>query len=220
MQKGNEMGDISVSNDPYKTGYYTPEANSKNTLTMTSYFQLLAAQLQNQDMTNPMDNSEMMAQLTQMAMVQSMTTMNDSIQTSSIISTSTYAAGLMGQDVTVAVLKEDSFGNKVVDHFKTAKVAAVDLSGSSPRFKIEGDENYYYLNQLVGMGEIKREEEKPDDGKGDGDGGVDGSGGAEGDSGVDGSGGADGSGGVDGSGGTDGSGGADNEDAAGDGKKE
>lgn len=175
------VGSISGTDNPYVTGSYTPESTDKNTLTMTSYFQLLAAQLQNQDMTNPMDNSEMMAQLTQMAMVQSMTTMNESIQTSSVISTSTYAAGLMGQEVTVAVLKEDTFGNQVVDHFKTAKVTSVDLSGSSPRLKVEGDEEYYYLNQLVGMGKIEKPEEKPDDGKDEGkdeggDGAVDGTG--------------------------------------------
>lgn len=163
------MGNISVSgtDNPYKTGTYTPESNEKNTLTITGYFKLLAAQLQNQDMTNPMDNSEMMAQMTQMAMVQSMTTMNESIQTSSVLSTSTYAAGLMGQEVTVAVLKEDSFGNKVVDHFKTAKVTAVDLSGDSPRLKIEGDGEYYSLNQLVGMGTINKSGDKTETGDGD-----------------------------------------------------
>ena len=45
---------VSGSSSPYTTGAYKPESNDKNTLTMTGYFQLLATQLQNQDMTNPM----------------------------------------------------------------------------------------------------------------------------------------------------------------------
>ena len=65
------LGAVSGTDSPYKTGSYTVEQNDKNTLTMTGYFQLLATQLQNQDMSNPMDNSELMAQMTQMAMVQS-----------------------------------------------------------------------------------------------------------------------------------------------------
>ena len=74
---------------------------------MTGYFQLLAAQLQNQDMTNPMDNSEIMAQMTQMAMVQSLTSMTEAVNTSSALSSQTYAASLIGQEVTMrAILTE------------------------------------------------------------------------------------------------------------------
>ena len=75
-----KLGSVSGTDTPYKTGAYTVEPNDKNTLSMTGYFQLLAAQLQNQDMSNPMDNSELMAQMTQMAMVQSLTTMTDAMR--------------------------------------------------------------------------------------------------------------------------------------------
>ena len=40
-------------------------ATSTNGLTTDDYWQLMAAQLQYQDMTNPMDNSEMMNQMVQ-----------------------------------------------------------------------------------------------------------------------------------------------------------
>ena len=40
---------------------------SKTTLDSTDFLKLIAAQLQNQDMTNPMSNSEMMQQLSQMS---------------------------------------------------------------------------------------------------------------------------------------------------------
>ena len=53
---------VSGTTNPYGTQSYTASSNDKNTITMTGFFQLLATQLQNQDMTNPMDNSEIMAQ--------------------------------------------------------------------------------------------------------------------------------------------------------------
>ena len=62
---------VSSGKNPYEVGSYTAKSNEKNTLTIESYFKLLSAQLAHQDMSNPMDNSEMMAQMTQMAMVQS-----------------------------------------------------------------------------------------------------------------------------------------------------
>ena len=40
-------------------------------------------------MTNPMDNSELMAQMTQMAMVQSLTTMTETMQNSTAVNTQT-----------------------------------------------------------------------------------------------------------------------------------
>ena len=95
------LGRLSGTGNPYAMNTYTPAANEKNTLTITDYFKLLAAQLANQDMTNPMDNSEMMAQMTQMAMVQSMGAMTDSITTSTAVTSQTYAAGLVGQELTV-----------------------------------------------------------------------------------------------------------------------
>ena len=45
---------VSGSSNPYVTQSFTAEANDRNTITMTGFFQLLATQLQNQDMTNPM----------------------------------------------------------------------------------------------------------------------------------------------------------------------
>ena len=61
---------VSGTNNPYITQTYSASSNEKNTLTIESYFKLLAAQLQNQDMTNPMSNSEMMNQMTQMNQAQ------------------------------------------------------------------------------------------------------------------------------------------------------
>ena len=126
--KGSETekpGASSGSSNPYATQYYSHASTDKNTLTITDYFKLLSAQLANQDMNNPMSNSEMMAQMVQMAMVQSMTFMNEmmenvisTIQNSQIISTQTYAAGLVGQEVTVSVTEKDNQGGWFEDRHR------------------------------------------------------------------------------------------------------
>lgn len=145
---------VSGTNNPYKTQNYTPESNDKNTLTITSYFKLLAAQLQNQDASNPMDNSEMMAQMTQMAMVQSLEAMTSSVQTSTAVSTQTYAAGLVGQEITVAVTEENSYGVQVPVGVKYGKVESVNFIGGTPVIKLEGDKKEYSLSYVLGMGKI------------------------------------------------------------------
>lgn len=148
------LGAVSGTDSPYKTGSYTVEQNDKNTLTMTGYFQLLATQLQNQDMSNPMDNSELMAQMTQMAMVQSMTSMTEAMKSSTAVNTQTYAASLVGQEVTMAVTKENSYGQETPVDVKYAKVEWVDFTSGAPTIKIEGDDKKYSLTHLVGMGRV------------------------------------------------------------------
>lgn len=176
------MADITVSgsSNPYVTGAYTPEANDKNTLSMTGYFQLMAAQLRNQDMLNPTDNSELMAQMTQMAMVQSMTSMTEAMKTSTAVNTQTYAASLVGQEVTMAITKENSYGQETPVDVKYAKVEWVDFTSGNPTMKLEGDDKVYSLTHLVGMGRVPNPFEdktgessgtETDPDKGDGDGG-------------------------------------------------
>lgn len=156
---------ISGTNSPYKQNYYTVESNEKNTLSITGYFKLLAAQLQNQDMTNPMDNSEMMAQMTQMAMVQSMSAMTEAISTSTAVNTQTYAAGLIGKRVTVAVTEENSYGQEIAVDVKYGDVESVNFIGGTPVFRLKGDEKDYPLSYLLGMGEIPNPYKNDDKGE-------------------------------------------------------
>jgi len=64
--------------------------SSSGELTTEGFFKLLAAQLQNQDMSNPMDNSEMMTQMTQIAMMQAMNNFSVSMEDFSQINTINY----------------------------------------------------------------------------------------------------------------------------------
>ena len=97
---------VSGTSNAYEFQNYTVESNDKNTLSMTDFFKLLATQLQNQDTTNPMETSEMMAQLTQMGMMQAMSSMTDAMEASTATTTQTYAGSLLGQEVTVMVTEE------------------------------------------------------------------------------------------------------------------
>lgn len=154
MASSSGVGALSGTSDPYSTGTYTPETNDKNTLTMTGFFQLLATQLQNQDMNNPMDNSELMAQMTQMAMMQSMNAMTTSMNNSTAINTQTYAASLVGQEVTMAVTEENSYGQEVPVDVKYAKVEYVNFTTGDPTIKLVDDNKEYSLKHLVGMGKV------------------------------------------------------------------
>lgn len=162
---------ISGSSNPYGVQSYTPEANDRNTITMTGFFQLLATQLQNQDMTNPMDNSEIMNQMTQMAMVQSISSMTDAMKNMTTINSQTYAASLVGQEVTMAVTEENAYGQEVPVDVKYAKVEWVNFTSGNPTIKVEGDDKEYQLKHLVGMGKVpnpfKAEGEEDDEDDGD-----------------------------------------------------
>ena len=150
------MADISVSGttNPYSITALTPQQNDKNTLSMTDFFQLIATQLQYQDPTSPMDNNELMAQMTQMAMVQSMTSMTEAIEASTATSAQTYAGSIVGKEVTVAVIEENSYGQEKPTGVKYAKVEYVNFTSGSPTFKVEGDPKEHPLSHLVGMGRV------------------------------------------------------------------
>jgi flagellar basal-body rod modification protein FlgD len=86
----------------YLTTYNASTTNSAsnstesdgNTLSMDDFITLLVAQLQNQDMNNTTDTSEMMSQMAQYSMVQAMTDM----KAQSVVASS---FGLIGKGVTI-----------------------------------------------------------------------------------------------------------------------
>ncbi len=145
---------VSGTTDPYTQQVYSAGSNEKNTLTVSSFIKLLAAQLANQDMTNPMDNSEMMAQMTQMAMIQSMSAMTDSITTSTAVTSQTYAAGLVGQELTVAITKDGPNGVPIPVDVKYGTVVSVNLTGGVPMIRLENDDKEYPLSYVLGIGRI------------------------------------------------------------------
>ena len=129
---------VSSATSPYEAGSYTAKSNAKNTLTIESYFKLLSAQLAHQDMSNPMDNSEMMAQMTEeMALTKT-----------------TYLAGLIGKDVTVKVPDADKNPDPNAPKEKSGIIASVNMKGTEATFRIEGDTTEYPLESLLQIGKL------------------------------------------------------------------
>ena len=90
-------------------------------------------------------------------------TMTEAISTSTAISTQTYAAGLIGQRVTVAVTEKNSNGQETAVDVKYGDVESVNFIGGSPVFRLKGDDKDYSLSYLLGMGEIPNPYDKGDD---------------------------------------------------------
>ena len=144
-----EIQGVSSATSPYEKATYSAKSNDKNTLSIESYFKLLAAQLANQDMTNPMDNSEMMAQMTQMAMVQSLGTMTTNMKQEMALTKTSYLAGLIGKDVTAKVPESELKANPNAPKEKSGVIASVNLTGDEPSFRLEGDITDYPLESLL-----------------------------------------------------------------------
>lgn len=102
---------------------------SKNGMDMTTFMQLLAAQFENQDIMNPTDNTQFIAELAQFTSLQAMNTLTK-------YSDAQYAASLVGK--TVQVYSFDNGGNKVVKQgvvqnadFTNANGSRVTVDGTS-----------------------------------------------------------------------------------------
>lgn len=139
-----------------KTTKLTTKTTGSSTLDMDDFYKLMAAQLQNQDMTSPMDQSEFMNQLAMMTTVQAVNELTN-------ISVISYAASLVGKDVTVA--KYDSDGN-MQETFGT--VTATGMYGGEQVIFV--DDEVYKLSAILSVGKLPEKEEVPDE-DGDQDGG-------------------------------------------------
>ena len=144
-----EIQGVSSATSPYEKATYSAKSNDKNTLSIESYFKLLSAQLANQDMTNPMDNSEMMAQMTQMAMVQSLGTMTTNMKQEMALTKTSYLAGLIGKEVSAKVPEAEQKANPDAPKEKSGVIASVNLTGDEPSFRLQGDVTDYPLESLL-----------------------------------------------------------------------
>ncbi len=129
--------------------YYQSTASSSSTsnslMDLDDFYYLLAAQLKYQDADNPMDTSEMMGTLVQTQMIQAISSMTQT-------NTTSYAASLVGKQVTIA--ETDTSG--VYSGEVKGTVTGVVL-GDNPLVLVDG--KYYYLNQVMAVGDVSAETE-------------------------------------------------------------
>ena len=120
-------------------------AEDKTSLDMSDFYELMAAQLKYQDMDNPADTSQMLTMMVQSQMIQAITNM-------SATNTTSYAASLVGKEVTVA--ETDSNGSYTGD--KSGIVTGVIL-GDDPLVMVDGKS--YKLSQVMAVGEVPEDTE-------------------------------------------------------------
>lgn len=145
-------------------------ATSSNTLTTDDYWKLMAAQLQYQDMSNPVDNSEMMNQMVQMSSMSTMSKLSEAVANFSTVTNNlstvtltSYSTGLLGKEVTIAISEKDkeTGESKIVDKIKGV-VTGVDLTGAT---SVYVDGKKYELSQVMAVGDVP--EQSSDGNQGD-----------------------------------------------------
>jgi flagellar basal-body rod modification protein FlgD len=118
-----------VGSIPAATGLYstTPVRAPKQTLDSETFMTLLVAQLRNQDPSSPMDTNQMIAQTTQLAMMEKLTALSTTADENFSLQMRTAAAALVGQSVTYT----DAAGVSI-----TGLVSAVSYAGAVPQVTI------------------------------------------------------------------------------------
>ncbi len=132
----------------------TTQATGKSYLDMDDFFKLLASELQNQDMTNPMDTSEFMSQLTLMSTMQAITDITN-------VSLISYAASLVGKDVTVGQV---SSSGTITEIYGT--VTGTGMYAGQQVVFVDGKS--YALSSIMAVGKLPdKEPEAASTGEGD-----------------------------------------------------
>lgn len=116
--------------------------SSNQSLDMQDFLDLLVAQMTNQDVMNPMENTEFISQMAQFSSLQAMSNLSD-------ISMQGQATSLIGKNVVVA--NYDSLGNLVVDE---GVVQRVTIHSGETKLYVN-DKEYDYSNVM----EIKQASE-------------------------------------------------------------
>ncbi|MDR1135007.1 MAG: hypothetical protein LBL49_02345 [Clostridiales Family XIII bacterium] len=135
--------------DFIKSNAVTEAAQKKNNsdLSMDDFFQLMVAQLQNQDMFSPMDNTQFMNQMAQFSMVNALMDMSE-------LSSVSYSTSLIGKQVTVAFLGADGqMGSK------TGMVDSVNLYNGSAEVVVGGSP--YSLSNVMTVNDMQTQDANP-----------------------------------------------------------
>ena len=133
--------------------------SDNSTMDVTDFWKLIAAELQYQDMTNPMSNSEMMSQMTQMNSMNTMNSLANAVSNFAIVTNNLaqvtltgYSTSMLGREVTVAIVDENG---EITDQI-TGVVEGIDLTGSQ---SIYIDGKAYALSQIMSVGKVPQDDE-------------------------------------------------------------
>ena len=111
------------------------------------FLQLMVQQLQNQTMDNTADTGEMLNQMVQMSTVQMLSSVKESMQTMVDANMLTYAASLVGKEVTVGQYDEKGNLTQIV-----GQVPGTGTYQGLPVIFVNGKQ--YYLYEIMAIGKI------------------------------------------------------------------
>ena len=116
-------------------------------LDFEDFLQLMVQQLQNQTMDNTADTGEMLNQMVQMSTVQMLSSVKESMQTMVDANMLTYAASLVGKEVTVGQYDEKGNLTQIV-----GQVTGTGTYQGLPVIFVNGKQ--YYLYEIMDIGKI------------------------------------------------------------------
>ncbi len=142
---GGVLGTHQVGN---KTVTVTKKGSNMD-LDMTDFITLMITQMTNQGIDDTMDTSEMLNQMVQMQMIQSMVNMTDATLMN-------YSASLVGKEVTVGKYDKDNNLQEIV-----GVVTGTGTKGGQQIIFV--NDEYYYLNEIMAVGRLPQEKEEDTD---------------------------------------------------------
>lgn len=126
---------------------YTNSSMDAYGLDMSDFLSLMVAQFTNQTMDTTADISDMLNQLVQMQMVTALASMSTAMNTMTDASIMTYAASLVGKEVTVAGYDEAGNYQEMI-----GEVTATGSYGGEQ--VIFMGEDMYYMTQIIAVGRL------------------------------------------------------------------
>lgn len=152
-----DLNEISSVRGNAASGVTIKKKGENMDLNMQDFLTLMITEMTNQGIDSSMDTSDMVNQMVQMQMVTALANMTDA----SIMS---YAASLVGKEVTVAQYNAD---NKLEELVGTV-IGTGTKDGEQVIF-LDNDK-YYYMSEIMAVGRLPKKEEeddKKDEGTGD-----------------------------------------------------
>lgn len=126
---------------------YTNSSMDAYGLDMSDFLSLMVAQFTNQSMDQTADISDMLNQLVQMQMVTALASMSTTMETMTDHSIMSYAASLVGKEVTVAGYDKDGNYAELI-----GEVTATGSYGGEQVIFV--DDQMYYMTQIIAVGRL------------------------------------------------------------------
>lgn len=146
---GNDRKDVTSTRDP------------SGSLTFEDMLLLMVTQLQNQGIDSSMDTKDMMNQIIQMTVMQSLTEVSQQVEEMTLANVMNYASSLVGKEVTLGVYDEKGNVKEIY-----GKVEAAGTYDGQQVIFVDGQS--YFLSSIMAVGKLPPTQKPGDTDKPDG----------------------------------------------------